>query len=193
MQGSSKSRISIFFVLAALTLPLLSAVGCGDDDQPASDDASPSGVTSTTSGTTGSTNTGESGETGESAPADDDGGVAPGGSDGGAGTDDQGGAGDEEAARTPVEITTAGNGFSEKTPNEVHVPAFIAIELDVTVAGSAPKRLVITRPGGQHLTHVFPAGRRSSYTAEGLRPGRSMIVALGDDRIEVVADAEPGP
>lgn len=163
--------------------------GCGDEDDPAA-----GGSTSATASTTGTTDgaTGDSGSTAaESGEATaDDGGVSPEGSDGG---DAEGGAGDEEPARAPIKITVEGDGFSSDTSDEVHVPTFMALELDVTVKGSNDAKLLITKPDGKKISRTFPGGKRSTYMLDGLRPGRTLLVTNGRSQLIVIADLVPGP
>ncbi|MBI4898351.1 MAG: hypothetical protein HY827_08280 [Actinobacteria bacterium] len=101
-------------------------------------------------------------------------------------------AGDEEGARTPVVITIENGRFSDKTPVNVHVPSYIAIELDVGLRDSEPQVLTITRQGGGATRKTVKPGY-TNIQLEGLRPGKSLSVALGGSRLTVIADAEPGP
>lgn len=191
MFHSSKSRISFVLTVLAMVFATFAIAGCGDEDEPVA-----GGTTSVATSATGGVSdaTGDSGasQTGSEGTPADDGGVSPDGDDGGVGT--EGGAGDEEPARAPVEITVAGNRFGPETSDEVHVPAFMAIELDVTVRGPKDKELLITPPTGKSFSRTFPGGKRSTYLLEGLRPNRSLIVSAGRDSVTVVADVvEAGP
>lgn len=189
MQGSSKSRISVLLVILAVVIAAFAIAGCGDEDDPAA-----GGSTSATASTTGTTNgatevsgstAAESGET-----TVDDGGVSPEGEDGG---DVEGGAGDEEPARAPIKITVEGGEFSADTATEFHAPTYMAIELDVTVKGSNDAKLLITKPDGKKISRTFPGGKRTTYMLEGMRPGRSLLVASGSSQLIVIADLVPGP
>ncbi|MDO8443779.1 MAG: hypothetical protein Q7S78_02240 [Candidatus Azambacteria bacterium] len=191
MWYSSKSRISVVLVVLALSFAAITIAGCGDENEPAAGGATAT-ATSATGGKSGATGDPETSETGPVDTPADDGGVSPQGDDGGVGT--EGGAGDEEPARAPIEMTVAGKRFGPETSDEVHVPAFMAIELDVTVRDSADKKLLITRSDGKSFSRTFPGGKRSTYLLEGLRTGRSLIVSIGSDSVTVVADVvEVGP
>lgn len=108
------------------------------------------------------------------------------------GTSGDSGQGDEEGARTPVEITVSDGAFQPSTPGRVHVPSYIAIELVVTVKDTRGYKLIVVRDG-KRTAHAVAGGGRSSVMLEGLRPNRSLAVKLGGDTVAVVADAEPGP
>lgn len=191
MRYSSKSRIPVVVAVLALAFSSIVVAGCGDEEEPAAGGATQAATSATggESGATGESETTDSGSTGSPA---DDGGVSPQGDDGGVGT--EGGAGDEEPARAPIEITVAGKSFGPETSDEVHVPAFMAIELDVTVRDQQDKKLLIVRPGGKKISHTFPGGKRSTYLLEGLRTGQTLYVTTGKDSVAVVADiVEAGP
>lgn len=191
MWHSSKSRIPVVFTFLAVMFAAFAIAGCGDEGEPAAGGAT-SAATSATGGESDPTGDSGASETESEGTPADDGGVSPDGDDGGVGT--EGGAGDEEPARAPVEITVAGNRFGPETSDEVHVPAFMAIELDVTVRGPKDQKLLITPPTGKPFSRTFPGGKRSTYLLEGLRPNRSLIVSAGRDRVAVVADVvEAGP
>lgn len=186
MRASSESRIRLFFVVFSLALTALFLAGCGDDDGTTTSSGATAAATGETSAEVTSQATGDTGQTSGEGTTSETG-------DGGTSAQPESKVGDEEAARTPVTMTVAGNRFTAGTARNVHVPSFIAIELDVTVEGPNSKTLLVTRPGGAQKTFTFPGGERSTRQIEGLRPGRSLIVAIGRDRVTVVADAEPGP
>lgn len=164
---------------------LLVLSGCGD----ATEQAAP---------VTGASGAVEQSATPPTAAGDgsgDDGGVGTGANGAGAADPDAAAdstQGDEEGARTPVEITISGGGFGSATPNRVHVPSFIAIELDVTVKDARGYKVTVVRDG-KRSEHAVSGGGRSSVMLEGLRPNRSLTVKLGGDTVDVTADAEPGP
>lgn len=181
MQGSSKTRISIALSVIALVFAALGMSACGD-----SKDTSGGGASAATAseGATGAT----ADQTGSSA---ENGAADPGSAQGEDGS--QGGAGDEEPARAPIDLTVVDGGFSEKTTDEVHVPVGMAIELNTTVEGDQARELTIKREGEKATTHTFPGGKRTSYMVEGLRAGRSMVVSYGSGQVLVIADLVPGP
>lgn len=190
---SPKSRICIRLrtciakpVLVAMGIVLLA--GCGDDGQSTRSGAvsaatgpaavAPTGGATSAAGATGATSPGTEGE-GESVDR-------PTG-------DETPQSGDEEGARTPVVITIEHGRFAARTPDVVHVPSFIAVELDVGVRDGGSHTLTIVRDGE-------PAARReqvkpgyNTILLDGLRPGKRLTVRLGSSRTVVVADAEPGP
>jgi hypothetical protein len=100
--------------------------------------------------------------------------------------------GDEEAARTGIAIGLRHGGFTKTTPHKVHVPAFIKLELDITVADNRDYKLAINEAGGTK-THSFSKAGSYKLTLEGLRPNRSLSLALDRQMVTIVADAEPGP
>jgi len=98
----------------------------------------------------------------------------------------EGGAGDEEAARVPAafELTIDG-----PRPLKVELPAFLAIEL-----------VGISRDGRDHTitfrdtTLNVPAGGRASARIAGLRPGTYPVDVDGDaTAASIVTGAEAGP
>jgi hypothetical protein len=102
--------------------------------------------------------------------------------------DEEGGAGDEEPART-LALFTAANG--RITPRVVRVPAFISIQVELRSKDGREYRL---RFGDVALT----AGRELnsvSTTIDGLRPGAAIVgrPAGAGNRVRIEATAEPGP
>jgi hypothetical protein len=97
----------------------------------------------------------------------------------------EGGAGDEEAARVPLDFTIDGEGI---TPPRVEVPAFLALEL--AVRNDTPRAQRVTL--GDTVVRV-PAGGRRSVRRGGLRPGRYAVDAGAAGRATLVVGAEPGP
>jgi hypothetical protein len=96
------------------------------------------------------------------------------------GEDQEGGGGDEEAARTPVRVVVDGEGI---TPPSVAVPAFIALR--VTVRNDLP-RAIRVRIGRERRVTVRARERRA-IDAGGLRPGRHAIDAGVAGRGVIVA------
>lgn len=173
-------------LLTAVFIAVLTAffAGCGDGAKTAAPAAGvtvqsgPSAVTEATSATGGSGATGAGATDGQSAQTG--GKPAP-------------AAGDEQGARTPVAITVENGGFANKTPKRVHVPSFIAIELDVGVKDPRRYEIKILRAGAAKPTLKTVHPGYSTIELEGLRPGKTLTVALGARHVVVVADAEPGP
>ena len=92
--------------------------------------------------------------------------------------DQPGGAGDEEAARSPAMFTGRGGKI---TPRVVRVPPYLAIRAELR---SADGRQYTIRFGGREL--------RNGKTLEldGLRPGQKLE---GSGGVTIEASAEPGP
>jgi hypothetical protein len=165
----------VFAALAALCAALLA--GCGSKNS-----AEPPAATSATGATQSVAPSGDTGSTAASEP------TSP-----AANPNDTGG-GDEQAARTGVEIGLKNGGITTATARKVHVAPYIAIEFDITVADSQTYNLVIT--GGDGKDHVVTYTKPGSYkqTIAGLRPNKSASVVLGGAQaIKITADANPGP
>jgi hypothetical protein len=102
--------------------------------------------------------------------------------------DEEGGAGDEEPART-LALFTARDG--RITPRVVRVPAFISIQVELRSADGREYGLRFGDVGitaGGELNSV-------STTIDGLRPGEAIVgrPTGGGNRVRVEATAEPGP
>jgi hypothetical protein len=143
-----------------------------------STDTTPTATTGEPTG--GGTPTGAGGT--QTAP--DTGGTPAGGEQG------EGGAGDEEATRVPVELTADGGALS---PTTVTIPAFLAVEVTVSATGGAEK-VTITAPGGGG-TLTVPAGGRATRRLAGLKPGDYTVTTASGGRatLHVVAGGDPGP
>jgi len=169
----SRRRAAIVVPLAALAL---AAAGCGGDDEPAST-APPTATTGVPVG--GVTQTQTQTQTRTPTPTQ----TASTGESG------AGGAGDEEAIRTPVALTAAGGTLS---PTTVTVPAFLALEITVT-AKDAGLTATIDAPGGGTL--AVPAGGRATKRLAGLKPGDYVVSVPdgGKTTLHVVNGGDPGP
>jgi hypothetical protein len=188
----SAGRTATLLGLAALAT---GAAGCGGgEDSPSSATVVQAPTTAvepstvpTTSTPPVATDTNPTATTGEPV-----GGGRPGGStvtDGGGGESGEGGAGDEEAVRVPVALTTAGASLS---PSVVTIPAFLAIEVSVTARGGAEK-VTISAPGGGTLS--VAAGKTASKRLTGLKPGDYPVTTAsgGKATLHVIAGGAPGP
>lgn len=182
---SSLTGKSVLIVCALAALAFVIS-GCGDAAETGAN-----GAGGTSDGATAVTNTaapdtaatGAAGAT--NSPSEQSGGVSP--------NESQGSVGDEEGARTPVSITIKNGAFTGDTATRVHVPSFIAVELDVSVRDSRDYRLDISRGGSDvAIVEVVQPGSKA-IQLEGLRPGKTWTVRLGSEKLVVVADAEPGP
>jgi hypothetical protein len=99
-----------------------------------------------------------------------------------------GGAGDEEPARSLVQLTGRGGRI---TPRVVRVPAFISIRVELTSADSRPYALRF----GKRTLDTGGVTESVSRSFAGLRPGRKLVgrpVGEGNG-VRIEATAEPGP
>jgi hypothetical protein len=102
--------------------------------------------------------------------------------------DAPGGAGDEEAAHVPVELTVHPDG--QVTPKTVSVPAFLALELEVTNRTAAPISVSMEDVTGEF--EVEP-GARATRRVEGKPRGRYEVRVTGGGSAVVVSGVEPEP
>jgi hypothetical protein len=179
-------------VAGALALAVvLASGGCGgDDEEPETTASSPPRTEETTTAETEKTATEERSTEQETAPR-----PAP---ETGTETEpeppstspesQQGGAGDEEPARS-LALFTAQNG--RVTPRLVRVPAFISIRVELRASDGKTYALTI---GGKTLA-VAEHVNSVSVTLDGLRPGDTYVGTLqgAEGRVRVEATAEPGP
>ncbi len=98
----------------------------------------------------------------------------------------EGGAGDEQAPRVPVDLTVTRGGRLE--PPSVAVPAFLALELRVRNRSAAP---VTVRLEGTVLR--VPAGATETRELEGLREGRYRMRGGAAGSSTLISGAEAGP
>jgi hypothetical protein len=100
--------------------------------------------------------------------------------------DQPGGAGDEQEARVPIELTLTSGGI---TPPQVSVPGFLALEL--IVHNKLPAEVVVRLEGATPIT-VAP-GETARARLEGRRPGRYPIDAGGAGKAVLITGVDPGP
>jgi hypothetical protein len=98
----------------------------------------------------------------------------------------EGGAGDEEAARVPARFTIGPDGVD---PQQVSVPAFLAIEL---IVDNRLERPIVVRLEGAEPITVGP-GSTARARLDGRRPGRYVVNFLSVGQALLVTGAEPGP
>jgi hypothetical protein len=176
---------------AALLVVTAVVAACGDDDEPAA------GPTATATATPTATATATPNSTPTPTPSAESGGTGGatspegGGATGGAAApenpeDQPGGAGDEEAARVPVEITVGADGI---TPRRVSVPAFLALQ--VVVHNERSEQVTVRLEGAEPMT----VGPGATFTAnlDGRRPGRYAIDAGDAGQAVLVTGVEVGP
>ena len=163
---------------AGLVLVVIGAVGCGGDDEPKDPGEELSTATATITGeaTTGS----EGGAIPTNTETEPEVITMP--------EDRPGGAGDEEPARSLVQLTGRGGRI---TPRVVRVPAFISIRVELTSADSRPYALRF----GKRTLDTGGVTSSVSRSFAGLRPGRKLLgrpVGEGN-AVRIEATAEPGP
>jgi hypothetical protein len=163
-----------------LAIAAVGAVGCGGDDEKEDPGAKLSTATATITGpaTTGSEGAVATATKPEAitAPPTSPSETAP------------GGAGDEEAAHSLVQLTGRGGRI---TPRVVRVPAFISIRVELTSADSRPYALRF----GKRTLDTGGVTSSVSHRFAGLRPGRKLVgrpVGEGNE-VRIEATAEPGP
>jgi hypothetical protein len=150
-------------------------VGCGDDDDEPEAGPAPT-ATATAQATATPTATPTATATATPTPTETP--ASP--------EDQEGGAGDEEAARVPVELTVGGDGI---TPRRVEVPAFLALELIVHNQRFEP--VAVELEGAEPL-FVDP-GQTGRVRLEGRRPGRYRIETDNAGSTTLVTGVEAGP
>jgi hypothetical protein len=99
--------------------------------------------------------------------------------------DQEGGAGDEEPARVPLEFTLSDGGLK---PETISVPAFLGLELIVHNQTSSPQRVVLEGSGSLDV----PAGDTARARFEGRKKGTYSVDA-GSAHAQVIVGVEPGP
>jgi hypothetical protein len=168
----ARRLIRPFVGFAALTL-MLSAAGCGSDDEPTqkapaqATGTEPAGTTATQRPTTDDRRPTTSTQSPEDQP---------------------GGAGDEEPIRADAVFTGDGGAIR---PRVVRVPPFIAIRVELRSRDGARYGL---RFGDRKLA-VGPGRRSDSASFAGVRPGGVVVgePVGGGNRVRVEGNAEPGP
>jgi hypothetical protein len=98
----------------------------------------------------------------------------------------EGGAGDEVPASSQALIT--GNG-GKLSPGTVHVPAFIAIRVQLRSADGVEYAL----SGGGKTIEAGGEIESAGTTFDGLRSGEKLVLSGPQGKVTIVADAEPGP
>ena len=178
--GICPQKFTRKLAIGGAILLLLGASGCGDDDEePASTTPAVTAPTETERARTDPTETEppvtDKVETEPAEPAEPP-------------EEQEGGAGDEEPART-LALFTARNG--RITPRAIRVPAFISIQVELR---SADGKTYTLKFGDTSITAGGELGSVST-TIDGLRPGEGVTgrpVGAGNP-VRVEATAEPGP
>jgi hypothetical protein len=99
--------------------------------------------------------------------------------------DQEGGAGDEEPARVPLEFTLSDSGL---TPATISVPAFLGLELIVHNRTSSPAHVELEGSGSLDV----PAGDTARARFEGRKKGTYSVDA-GSAHAQLIVGVEPGP
>jgi hypothetical protein len=161
----------------------LAAAGCGGDDETAQSTPSPTATPTRTPQATPPTATAPSAPSPPPDSATPEGGATPGPEE------QEGGAGDEEAVRVPVDLTVRASGVR---PATVNVPGFLALEL--RVRNRTPNEVTVTVEGAKGPGSLtVAAAETGTLRLEGLRPGRYRVDAGAAGRATLVSGAEAGP
>jgi hypothetical protein len=100
--------------------------------------------------------------------------------------DQEGGAGDEQPARVPLEFTLSDGGLR---PAKISVPSFLGLELIVHNQTGQPQRVTLEGSGDVDV----PANDTARAHFEGRRPGTYNVDAGAAGHAQVVVGVEPGP
>jgi len=170
-------------VLGAVVAALAPA-GCGGDDEETSQSTpSPAATPTRTPQATPPTATAPSAPSPPPDSATPEGGATPGPEE------QEGGAGDEEAVRVPVDLTVRASGVR---PSTVKVPGFLALEL--RVRNRTPQAVTVPVEGAKGPGELSVApGQTGTLRLEGLRPGRYRVDAGAAGSATLVSGAEAGP
>jgi hypothetical protein len=178
--GISGRKFTRKLVLAGLFALFVAISGCGGDDEEAS--TTPTATTPTQTATTESvpTETEEQPATTETEAQTETEAESP--------EDMQGGAGDEEPARTLALFTGRAGRIS---PRAVRVPAFISVRIELRSADGAAYALKF---GDKTIAAGDKLGSAST-TIDGLRPGEAITGTPtgAGNAVRIAATAEPGP
>ncbi len=98
----------------------------------------------------------------------------------------EGGAGDEVPASSQALVT--GNG-GKLSPGTIHVPAFIAIRVQLRSADGVEYEL----SGGGKTIEAGGEIESAGTTFDGLRSGEKLVLSGPQGKVTVIANAEPGP
>lgn len=168
--------------LAAIVLSSIALAGCGGDNEDAGATVTATTPVATMAPTATGTPTTPTATTGVPPAA------ATTGTDTVAPEDRPGGAGDEEAVRVPAEIAVDG---ADATPKTITLPAFLPIELRITVKGGA-QRAQLDAPGAGTIDL---SGGSATVRLDGLKPGTYTLTTDSGARatLTVTPGGEVGP
>jgi hypothetical protein len=163
-------------LLLATALALLVLAGCGGDEERQAARPKPAPAPTETTKSAPSSPTGTGTTRTEQVPTAIE--TSP--------EEQPGGAGDEEAARTPVLLT---GGSGRVTPRVIHVQPFIAIRVQLRSADGAAYEVRF----GRRVVRARPGRRTATADFVGLHAGRSLVGEGPEGPVRIVADARPGP
>jgi hypothetical protein len=149
------------------------AAGCGDDSTVAPPETATATATATATptATATATPTATATATASASPSPED---------------QEGGAGDEEPARVPLEFTLSDAGLK---PETISVPAFLGLELIVHNETSSPAHVELEGSGSLDV----PAGDTARARFEGRKKGTYQVDAGSAGHARVIVGVEPGP
>lgn len=172
-----RSRKRAVIAASCLAAAVLAVSGCGggDDDDKAASKPKPPEKTTSIEETSPKTGTAPAATTKQPAK-----GKSP--------EDQPGGAGDEQPARVPAELTGR-NG--KITPRKVRVPPYIAVQITLRSGDGRAYRI----QAGSHVLGVNGETRSATAFVPGLRPGKRLLVHgfNGAGNVIIEPNAEPGP
>jgi hypothetical protein len=144
--------------------------GCGDDSTVAPPETATATATATDTPVATATPTAAATATASPSPSPED---------------QEGGAGDEEPARVPLEFTLSDAGLK---PETISVPAFLGLELIVHNRTASPVHVELEGSGSLDV----PANDTARARFEGRKKGTYRVDA-GSAHAQVIVGVEPGP
>jgi hypothetical protein len=144
------------------------AAGCGGDNPTV---GPPETATATETATPAATATATATATASASPSPED---------------QEGGAGDEEPARVPLEFTLSDSGLK---PATISVPAFLGLELIVHNRTAQPQHVELEGSGSLDV----PADDTARARFEGRKNGTYQVDAGSAGHAQVIVGVEPGP
>jgi hypothetical protein len=170
-------------VVLGAVVAALAPAGCGGGEEAAQTTPTPTATPTRTPQATPPTATAPSAPSPPPDSATPEAGATPGPEE------QEGGAGDEEAVRVPVDLTVRAGGVR---PATVKVPGFLALEL--RVRNRTADAVTVTVQGAKGPGELtVGAGKTGTLRLEGLRPGRYRVDAGAAGSATLVSGAEVGP
>jgi hypothetical protein len=175
-------RLSKCSAAVLATVFALGLAACGGDDEDDNGTTSSGATTEQTETTATATTPAETTGTETGGEAEGGGAKPPSTSP----EEQEGGAGDEVPASSQALVT--GNG-GKLSPGTVHVPAFIAIRVQLRSADGVEYELT----GGGKTIKAGGEIESAGTTFDGLRTGEKLVLSGPQGKVTIVANAEPGP